>query len=252
MACALGAFYPAQVIAQLAFTLRVAHCGLLQCLPGLPCTLQALHQLLSCRLRSAQCFGQHGITLRRLELEIVGLDLASRQHRLQHLLAAPLGSGIVRRHRQHGQEPLCGTFQLLSLKCALCLPQALVDRPCQGLLAGGKIGVACIEQARALQRRSGFSQFPASGQGARVLQQIAQCILAPFQSGQVVRLQCQDALEQRQRTAVAIVQPAGRERIAGLGQQRADTGAGATPRLQLAGHGVGVALRHLQLAGQRQ
>ncbi len=240
------------MIAQLAFTLRVAHCGLLQCLPGLPCTLQALRQLLLCRQRSAQCFRQRGITLRRLELEIVGLDLASRQYRLQHLLAAPLGSGIIRRHRQHGQEPLCGTLQLLSLQCALRLPQALIDRPCQRLLAGGQIGVACVEQSRALQRRSGFSQFPASGQRARVLQQIAQCVLATLQCRQVVRLQCQDALEQRQRTAVAIVQPAGCERVAGLGQQRADTGAGTTPRLQLPGNGVGVALRHLQLAGQRQ
>ena len=41
--------------------------------------------------------------------------------------------------------------------------------------------VPLIEQARALQRRSGFSQFPASGQGARVLQQIAPAASLPFQ-----------------------------------------------------------------------
>jgi hypothetical protein len=112
--------------------------------------------------------------------------------------------------------------------------------------------MAGIELAGTLQDRGRLGQLSAPGQRARLLQQIAQRILAPFQRRQVVRLQGQDALEQGQRTAVAIIQPAGRERVARLGQQRTNTGAGAAPRLQLAGDRIGFALRHLQLAGQCQ
>jgi hypothetical protein len=165
---------------------------------------------------------------------------------------APLGIGIIGRHRQHGQETLGRGVQLLSLQCPLRLPQALVHRARQGFLAGRQIGMTGIELAGTTQDRGRLGQLSAPGQRARLQQQVAQRIFAPFQRRQVVRLQGQDALEQGQRTAVAIIQPAGRERVARLGQQRTNTGSGAASRLQLAGDRIGFALRHLQLTGQRQ
>ncbi|KAG0782441.1 hypothetical protein G6F22_009106 [Rhizopus arrhizus] len=112
--------------------------------------------------------------------------------------------------------------------------------------------MAGIELAGALHDRSRLGQLPSPGLRACLLQQIAQGILAPLQRRQIVRLHCQDALEQRQCTAVAIIKPPRRKGIARLCQQRADAGPRVAARLQLAGNRFGFALRHLQLAGQRQ
>ena len=109
-----------------------------------------------------------------------------------------------------------------------------------------------IELTGTTQERSRLGQLPSLCQRACLQQQVAQRIFAPFQRRQVVRLQGQDALEQGQRTAVAVIQASGRERVTRLRQQRTNTGSGATSRLQLAGDRIGVALRHLQLTGQCQ
>ncbi len=109
-----------------------------------------------------------------------------------------------------------------------------------------------IELACALQDRCRRGQFTACGLCTRLLQQIAQCILATFQCRQVVRLQCQHALEQRQRAAVAVVQPPRCKGIAGLRKQCTDASTGATTRLQLLGHRICLGARHLQLTCQRQ
>ena len=247
-----GALDPAQVVAQLALALRVADRRLLQRLLRLLGALQALRELLLRGRRSTQFRCQCGIGLRRFELEIVGLLLAACQHRLQGLFAAALGTGIINRHCQHGEESLRCGFQLPTLQGALGLAQALVDGLCQCFLAGGQIGVAGIELARTLQYRGCLGQLAAPGQDAGLLQQIAQCVLATFQRRQIVRLQYQDALEQGQRAAVTVVQPARCKGVARLRQQCTDAGACAAPGLQLACHGVRIALRHLQFPGQCQ
>ncbi|MNS41756.1 hypothetical protein D3C72_741170 [compost metagenome] len=112
--------------------------------------------------------------------------------------------------------------------------------------------MTCVELACTLQDRSRRGQFAARGLGTRLLQQVAQCILAAFQRRQVVRLQRQHTLEQRQRAAVAVVQSPRCKGIAGLCKQGADTGAGATTRLQLLRHRICLGARHLQLTRQRQ
>ncbi len=112
--------------------------------------------------------------------------------------------------------------------------------------------MAGIELARTLQYRRCLGQLAAPGQDAGLLQQIAQCVLATFQRRQIVRLQCQDALEQGQRAAVTFVQPARCKGVARLRQQCTDAGACTAPGLQLASHGVRIGLRHLQLPGQCQ
>ncbi len=112
--------------------------------------------------------------------------------------------------------------------------------------------MTCIELTCALQDRSRRGQFAARGLCTRLLQQVAQCILATFQRRQVVRLQRQHPLEQRQRTAVAVVQPPRCKGIAGLRKQGADASPGTTTRLQLLGHRVCLGTRHLQLTRQRQ
>lgn len=240
------------MVAQLAFALRRTDRGLLQGLLRLARTLQALCQLLPDCLRSAQLRRQSCIALRRIELEVVGGCLAAHDHRLQRLLTPPLGIGIIGRHRKHCQETLGRGVQLLSLQCPLRLPQALVHRARQGFLAGRQIGMTGIELAGTTQDRGRLGQLSAPCQRARLQQQVAQRIFATFQRRQVVRLQGKDALEQGQRTAVAIIQASGRERVARLGQQRTNTGSGTASRLQLAGDRIGFALRHLQLTGQCQ
>ncbi len=150
MACALGAFDPAQVIAQLAFTLRVAHCRLLKCLQGLPCALQALRELLLRGRRSAQ-----------LSASAASARAASnRKSSACVWLRASTACNVCSRPRwalassaataRTARNPLLRT-QLPALQGALGLAQAPLDGLRQCFLAGGQISMAGIELARTLQ-----------------------------------------------------------------------------------------------------
>ncbi|MCY1446706.1 hypothetical protein D9M71_632890 [compost metagenome] len=68
----------------------------------------------------------------------------------------------------------------------------------------------------------------------------------------MVRRARQYLLEQRQGAVVTAIQPLRLQRRFGPAQQRADTGAFLLVVAQPPRHGIGVALRYLQLAGQRQ
>ena len=208
------------------------------------------------RLQRARGSAQRFSLLHRLgrfvETEIAGQPRRTRELRIGHLLLAAVCGRIVGQGGKHRGEGLRRSLQFLPAQRGFAFALAPLQCVVQCLLGGRQIDMSGVEAPGTAHTFGRACDIAAPGRRARLLEEVGQRILTPFQRTHLVGREREHLLEQRQRAVRAAIEPLRLQGRFGAAEQGADPRACLVVRAQLLRHRVGFALRHLQLARQGQ